>query len=160
MPAIEGDQYLTLGGVVMVVNGRPIYADKVLRRDQNILRQYARQMSFADFQEAAREQIERTIEEMKTTNWKSPPPSERSIPRIFSSPRFSRPNGAKHEIGEAGGSEQVARIRANASGEDFQDQEQDQYHYYLQRALLLQENPAADRHQPRGRTAILPRPYR
>lgn len=133
MPAIEGDQYLTLGGVVMVVNGRPIFADKVLRRDQNILRQYARQLSFPDFQEAAREQIERTIEEMKSDELEIAAAERTLDPKDIQLAKILTAEWAKHEIGEAGGSEQVARIRANASGEDFSDQEQDKYHYYLTR---------------------------
>lgn len=133
LPVIEGDQYLTLGGVVMVVNGRPIYADKVLRRDTNILRQYARQMSLPEFEEAARQQIERTIEELKSDELEIAAAERTLDPKDVQLAKILTAEWSKHEVGEAGGSEQIARIRANASGEDFQDQEQDKYHYYLTR---------------------------
>jgi PPIC-type PPIASE domain len=131
VPPPEGDQYLTLGGVVMVVNGRPIFADKVLRRDVNVLREYARQMSLPEFEEAARQQIERTIEELKSDELEIAA-AERSLdPKDVQLARILTATWSQHQIAEAGGSAQLAHIRASASGESFQDQEQDKYHYYL-----------------------------
>ncbi|HEX4053239.1 MAG TPA: peptidylprolyl isomerase [Tepidisphaeraceae bacterium] len=131
MPVIEGDQYLTLGGVVMVVNGRPIFADKVLRRDINILREYARQMSLPEFEESARQQIERTVNELEGDELEIAAAERTLDPKDIQLAKILTAEWSKHQIGEAGGSEQVARIRADASGEDFQDQEDDKYHYYL-----------------------------
>jgi PPIC-type PPIASE domain len=131
-PSFGGDQYLTLGGVVMVVNGRPIYADKVLRMDANILRQTARQMSMADFQDAARNQIERTINELRDNELEIAAAERTLDPKDIQLAKVLTAQWSKHEISEVGGSEQIARIRAHASGEEFQDQEQDEFRHYLQ----------------------------
>lgn len=132
LPAIAGDQYLTLGGVVMVVNGRPIYADKVLRMDANILRQTARQMSMTDFEEAARNQIERTVGELRDNELEIAAAERTLDPKDIQLAKVLTAQWSKHQISEVGGSEQLARVRAHASGEEFQDQEQDQYRRYLQ----------------------------
>jgi parvulin-like peptidyl-prolyl isomerase len=131
-PSVAGDQYLTLGGVVMVVNGRPIYADKVLRMDANILRQTAKQMSMADFEDAARNQIERTINELRDNELEIAAAERTLDPKDIQLAKVLTAQWSKHEISEVGGSEQIARIRAHASGEEFQDQEQDQFRHYLQ----------------------------
>ena len=132
LPSFAGDQYLTLGGVVMVVNGRPIYADKVLRMDANILRQTAKQMSMADFEDAARNQIERTINELRDNELEIAAAERTLDPKDIQLAKVLTAQWSKHEISEVGGSEQIARIRAHASGEEFQDQEEDQFRRYLQ----------------------------
>jgi parvulin-like peptidyl-prolyl isomerase len=138
-PSFAGDQYLTLGGVVLVVNGRPIYADKVLRMDANILRQTARQMSYTEFEEAARNQIERTIGELRDNELEIAAAERTLDPKDIQLAKVLTAQWSKHQISEVGGSEQIARIRAHASGEEFQDQEQDQFRSYLQQLYYFRK---------------------
>jgi parvulin-like peptidyl-prolyl isomerase len=139
VPSFAGDQYLTLGGVVMVVNGHPIYADKVIRMDANILRQTARQMSMTEFEEAARNQIERTIGELRDNELEIAAAERTLDPKDLQLAKVLTAQWSKHEISEVGGSEQLARIRAHASGEEFQDQEQDQFRNYLQQLYYFRK---------------------
>lgn len=131
-PSIAADQYMTLGSVVVVVNGTPIFANKILRADVDILRGYARQMDIVHFEDAARTQIERTVEQ-QTEDELEVAAAERTLdPKDIQLARAFTQLWSQNQIAEAGGSEQVVRLRAHASGEDFEDQEQDTYRRFLQ----------------------------
>jgi parvulin-like peptidyl-prolyl isomerase len=142
VPTFGGDQYLTLGGVITAVNGRPIYADTVIRLDENVLREKAKQMGLAEFKVIARNLIERTVgtrvdDELEVAA------AERTLdPKDIQFARVLTAEWSEHQVSEAGGSEQVARIRAHESGEEFQDQEKDQYDRYLQELYYFRKiNP-------------------
>jgi parvulin-like peptidyl-prolyl isomerase len=131
-PSMANDQYMTLGSVVVVVNGTPIFANKILRADVDILRGYAREMDITRFEDAARTQIERTVEQ-QTEDELEVAAAERTLdPKDIQLARAFTELWSRNQIAEAGGSEQVVRLRAHASGEDFEDQEQDTYRRFLQ----------------------------
>jgi parvulin-like peptidyl-prolyl isomerase len=131
-PSMASDQYMTLGNVVIVVNGTPIFANKVLRLDVDILRGYAKQMDIIRFEDAARSQIERTVEQ-QTDDELEVAAAERTLdPKDIQLARALTTLWSQNQIAQAGGSEQVVRLRAHASGEDFEDQERDMYRRYLQ----------------------------
>ncbi len=160
LPAIAGDQYLTLGGVVMVVNGRPIYADKVLRMDANILRQTARQMSMTDFEEAARNQIERTIGELRDNELeiaaaeRTLDPKDIQLAKVPDRAMEQAPDRRSGGVG-ATRPRSGAGIRRGIPGPGAGPVPP-----LPSGPLLLSQDHSADRHQPRRRAAILPRPYR
>jgi parvulin-like peptidyl-prolyl isomerase len=132
-PALATDEYMTLGGVVMVVNGTPIYANKVRRLDANILRGYAKQMDLVRFQDAARTQIEKTVEQLKEDELEVAAAERTLDPKDIQIAHALTTLWSQNQIAQAGGSEQVVRLRAKASGEDFEDQEEDQFRSNLQR---------------------------
>jgi peptidyl-prolyl cis-trans isomerase SurA len=126
------DQYMTVGSVVLTVNGRPIYANKVLRLDIDIFREKARELDRARFEIFARTQIERTVEQL-TEDELEVAAAERTLdPKDLQLAQALTHLWVQNQIAEAGGSEQVVRLRAHATGEDFEDVEQDQYRSYLQ----------------------------
>jgi hypothetical protein len=130
-PELGEDEYLTLGGVVAIVNGRPIYAEKVLRRAAPALRSYAKQMGPDEFQVQARQEIEKEISVLGSDELEIAL-AERSLdPKDVELAKGLTAHWAEHEIEEAGGSEQTARLRAHQSGEEFQDQEEDKYYSFL-----------------------------
>lgn len=130
--ALATDQFMTLGAVVRVVNGTPIYANKVLRRDAVILRQLARTRDIDDFEIEARAEIERTINEL-TNDELEIASAERTLdPKDIAIARALTTKWHTEQVDEAGGSEAIARLRAQESGQDFDEQEQDQYRHYLQ----------------------------
>jgi parvulin-like peptidyl-prolyl isomerase len=131
-PDFATDQFMTVGSVVTVVNGRPIFANKVLRLDIDILREKAKEYDRERFKIFARTQIERTVEQL-TEDELEVAAAERTLdPKDLQLAQAFTHLWAQNQIAEAGGSEQVVRLRAHASGEDFEDLEQDQYRYYLQ----------------------------
>jgi parvulin-like peptidyl-prolyl isomerase len=131
-PSIATDQYMILGGVVVVVNGTPIYANKVLRKDIDVLRGYAKQMDIVRFEDAARAQIERTVGELVKDELEVAAAERTLDPKDIQLAHVFTTLWSQNQIAQAGGSEQVARLRAQESGEDFEDQEQDTYRRYLQ----------------------------
>jgi len=131
-PDFATDQFMTVGSVVLVVNGRPIFANKVLRLDIDILREKAKEYDRERFEIFARSQIERTVEQL-TEDELEVAAAERTLdPKDLQLAQAFTHLWAQNQIAEAGGSEQVVRLRAHATGEDFEDLEQDQYRYYLQ----------------------------
>jgi hypothetical protein len=66
LPAIgaSSGQYMTLGGVVADVNGRPIYANRVIALLDVSLRQKARQLDARNYERQAMDDIRRQISEL------------------------------------------------------------------------------------------------
>jgi hypothetical protein len=135
-PSLATDEYTTLGGVVLVVNGQPIYADKVLRLSAPVLRKLAKEMNFYQFEIAARVEIERTISNLKDDELAAAAAEQSLDPKDIQLARALTRLWSQQQVAEAGGAEQAARLRAQESGEDFQDQEQKQYYWYLYRIYL------------------------
>ena len=127
------NQYMTLGGVVAVVNGTPIYANKVLRLVTPILRQYAREMNIDDFEWNARDKIKEQIELLKNDELEVAAAEHSLDPKQIAIAKQLTIQWRTMQIAEAGGSEQVAVARAEQAtpGEDFHDLENDQYRLYL-----------------------------
>jgi hypothetical protein len=138
-PSLATDQYTTLGGVVMVVNGHPIYADKILRLSAPALRKHAKEMDIAQFEIAARVEIDRTINNLMKDELAAAAAEQSLDPKDIQLARSLTRLWSQHQVAEVGGAEQVARLRAQESGEDFQDQEQDQYHRYLYDLYLFKK---------------------
>ncbi|MGD0766926.1 MAG: peptidylprolyl isomerase [Tepidisphaeraceae bacterium] len=138
-PSLATDEYTTLGGVVMVVNGHPIYADKVLRLSAPALRKHAKEMNFNQFEIAARVEIERTINNLRNDELAAAAAEQSLDPKDIQLARSLTRLWSQQQVAEAGGAEQAARLRAQESGEDFQDQEQDQYHRFLYDLYLFRK---------------------
>jgi parvulin-like peptidyl-prolyl isomerase len=130
--AVAPDQYMILGGVVMVVNGRPIYANKVLRTDMDALKKHAKEMDIAQYEDVAREELQRTLDELVKDELEVAAAERTLDPKDIQLAHVFTTMWSQNQIAEAGGSEQVARLRAQESGESFEDQEEDQYRRYLQ----------------------------
>ena len=103
---------MILGSVVVVVNGTPIYANKVLRKDIDVLRGYAKQMDIVRFEDAARAQIERTVEELVKDELEVAAAERTLDPKDIQLAHVFTTLWSQNQIAQAGGSEQVARLRA------------------------------------------------
>jgi parvulin-like peptidyl-prolyl isomerase len=124
---------MTLGGVVMVVNGTPIYANKVLRRVLPTLRQYAREYDPYEFEINARAEIEKEIDNLRRDEIEVAAAEQSLDAKQIGIAKALTMQWRQKQIAESGGSEQVARARAEQAqpGEDFQDIEDDQYSIFL-----------------------------
>jgi parvulin-like peptidyl-prolyl isomerase len=144
-PGIAENEFMTLGSVVIVVNGTPIFANKVLQQDANVLRGYARQMDLNSFEDTAREQIEKTVANLVSDELEVAAAERTLDPKDIQLAHALTTQWSQIQVAEAGGSEQVARLRALESGEDFEDQERDQYRKYLQELYYFKViNPQID----------------
>jgi hypothetical protein len=132
-PVYAENQYMTLGGIVMVVNGTPIYANKVLRRVLPKLQQYAREFDPYEFEINARAEIEKEIEVLRRDEIEVAAAEQSLDEKQIGIAKGLTLQWRKKQIAEAGGSEQVAMARAEQAepGENFQDIENDQYRLFL-----------------------------
>lgn len=131
-PDLATDQFMTLGSVVVVVNSTPIFANRVLEKDAPVLRAYAREMGLVQFEDAARIQFEKTLNELISDELEVAAAERKLDPKDIQLAHALTTFWSENQVAEAGGSEQVARLRAQESGEAFEDQERDQYRKYLQ----------------------------
>ena len=138
-PSLATDEYTTLGGVVLVVNGHPIYADKVLRLSAPALRKHAKQMDIAQFEIAARVEIERTIKNLTEDEVDAAAAEQSLDPKDIQLAKALTRLWSQQQVAEAGGAEQAARLRAQESGEDFQDLEQKQYYWFLYKLYVARK---------------------
>jgi parvulin-like peptidyl-prolyl isomerase len=134
---ISTGQYYELGGVVANVNGTPIFANKLIKVAEPALSAQAKALDERQFRTLANKQLfdpkggtlkalvedqleyaaaernldqkDKDLADMYTTNWRT------------------------EQIRAAGGSEVVARQRATARGEDFDELVQQQYRIWMSR---------------------------
>jgi parvulin-like peptidyl-prolyl isomerase len=138
-PVMATDQYMILGSVVEVVNGTPIYANKILRLDIDVLRNFARQMDRNQFKIAAQYQIEKTLQELERDELEVAAAERTLDSKDIQLAHALTTLWSQNQVAEAGGSEQVARLRAAASGESFEDQEDDVYRGFLQKLYFVRK---------------------
>jgi peptidyl-prolyl cis-trans isomerase C len=125
------DQYMTLGTVVAEVNGTPIFANKVLRRDATVLRELAKDYDIQRFEEAARDRIDKTTDELVYDELEYAA-AERELDKNDKQlAEILTEKWRQRQITEAGGSLEIARRRAAAEGEDFDDRVDDQHRFLM-----------------------------
>jgi parvulin-like peptidyl-prolyl isomerase len=131
-PEMSPGGYMELGSVVAEVNGRPIYANKILRIDAALLREDAKNYSIDQFPIVVHDLL------LKTTNEQIA--DELEVAAADQALDDKDKQVAEHltqqfymsKIQEAGGSLTIARQRALESGEDLDEQVEDEHRHYLQ----------------------------
>lgn len=124
-PVYATDQYMTLGTVIAVVNGKPIYANKVLRESGRTLRDFAREYDRDRFEIAARQEITRERDYLVANELELAAATRNlnSDDRRLAYALATR--WRDHQINEAG-SVEAAEATARAQGKTFEEQEQDE----------------------------------
>lgn len=119
--------YLTVGGVLAVVNGTPIYADKVLARLNKEFIAKAREMSVDDFHAFAEQEIARQLREMIDdelyfgTAYNALNEEDRKWAKAVAM------HVRQKKVTAAGGSVEEARRRASQDGTEFDESLQQDY---------------------------------
>jgi len=137
--ALPGGQYMELGTVVAVVNGTPIFANKVIRRDAAVLGELARQYDLPRFQLAARDRIDKTTQELVYDELRYAAAERTLESKDKELAAILTERWRTWMINEAGGSLEVARRRALAQGEEFNEQVEDQHRFYLVQIYLTRK---------------------
>jgi hypothetical protein len=129
-PVYATDQYMTLGTLIAVVNGKPIYANKVLRESGRTLRDFAREYDRERFEIAARQEIMRERDNLVANELElaAATRSLSSEDRRLAYELATR--WRDHQINEAG-SVEAAQARARSEGKTFEEQEQDQENLFV-----------------------------
>lgn len=124
-------QFQTVGGVVSEVNGYPIYANKVLRSLQSALAAKAPQLSEQQFRAFATSEINRRIMGLQRDELvygaadRNLEEDDRKLAEQLTM-RYRT-----QLITDAGGSVELARMKAGADGLDFDEEVLDQYRRYM-----------------------------
>ncbi len=126
-----GPVYMTLGRVVAVVNGTPIYANKIMHLDIDLFRDKARQVGFTQFRAYVESTVMRTIREQISSEL-----LVAAAERNLSDPQKRQARDLttrwrERQITEAGGSLELARRKATAQGDDFEELVSEQHRIYL-----------------------------
>jgi parvulin-like peptidyl-prolyl isomerase len=123
-------QYMTMGSLIAEVNGKPIYANKVLRECALTLRDYAREYDRDRFEIAARQEIERE-RDVQVANELELAAAQRNLNSDDRQLAYKlAATWRDHQINQAGSIE-AARARALAEGKTFEEEEQDQENLFL-----------------------------
>jgi parvulin-like peptidyl-prolyl isomerase len=124
--SIPTGQYMSLGSVLVQVNGKPIYADKVLQALDADLGAKAREMNERDFRRAAASEIETEIVSQIRSELYFAAAMEALTPEEKSMADDVTMQWQQKQIAYAGGSIEEAKNRAAAEGYPFDQQVADQ----------------------------------
>jgi parvulin-like peptidyl-prolyl isomerase len=151
--SLASGQYMSLGGVVAEVNGSPIFVNKVLQLVAPTLRNDARQMALEQFTAAARSQVLRAIQVLES-NELAYAAAEHNLEDSDKKLVTDLTTAYRQQlITLAGGSVEVARRKAAANGDDFDELVHDKYRetmirlYYQRKYFPLAEPSAQEMRQ-------------
>lgn len=148
-PGVSSGVALLVGGVVCEVNGKPIYADKVLASLSKVLAAEAKQRDERRFRAFAQGVIEEQVKAFIRDELEFAVADKNLDPREKEAAREYTARWRKQQITLAGGSVERAKARAAADGQDFEQLVQDQFRknmvgIYLTKKVLPQAQVRAD----------------
>lgn len=123
--------YMTVGGVVAIVNETPIYANQILNPLNRELTVKAGEMNENEFRDFAEREIDKEVNELVEDQilfaraYNALNEDDRKLAKIIVE------RVRQDRITAAGGSVEQARRRSLEDGEDFDDWLNDQYHQYV-----------------------------
>lgn len=141
--------YMTIGGVLVEVNGQPIYADQVLRDLERELASKARAMDEEQFRKVAQQEIADQIQ-WAVRNELVFAAADRSLDqREHDFAENLTANWRQEQITAAGGSLEVARHKAREQGRELEDLVKEKYRdfvvrLYQQRSIYPRIQVTAD----------------
>lgn len=126
-------EYMTLGAVVVTVNGNPIYANKLLSDIAPVLRVKARELEAADFQHVVEDEVDKQAKVLVRTELEFAAAQRNLDEHDRKLADQLTMHWREEQITAAGGSVEQARSRAKADGRDFDDLVQEQYRVEMRR---------------------------
>lgn len=142
-------QYLTLGGVVAMVNETPIYANKVLKTLDPLLSAKAKELDLEHFRTAATSEVGRQVQEFIRAEVEFAAAQKNLAADDRKLADFLTMQWRQRKVTDSGGSVQLARKRAQAEGTDFDEMCQEQYRLlmtqiYYQKKVIPRIQVTAD----------------
>jgi parvulin-like peptidyl-prolyl isomerase len=128
----EGE-YMTLGAVVVTVNGNPIYANKVISDIAPVLSAKARELDLQSFQAVAEDEARKQIQVLERTELEFAAAQRNLDQHDRDLATQLTEQWRQQQITMAGGSLEQARSRAKADGRDFDDLVREQYRVEMRR---------------------------
>jgi parvulin-like peptidyl-prolyl isomerase len=124
---------MTLGAVVVEVNGDPIYANKILGDITPILAAHARESTEEQFHALAREEVQKQTEVLIQTELEFAAAQRNLDTKDQKLADELTMQWRDQQVTQAGGSIEAARARALADGRDFDDLVKEQYRVEMRR---------------------------
>jgi parvulin-like peptidyl-prolyl isomerase len=124
-------QYLEVGGVVMDVNGTPIYANKVLQLLDPVFAAAASQYDRETFRRFAAMKIKKQVEELRDEQLEYAAAERKLDQKDKDYADMLTMEWRRTQINDAGGSLSVARRRAAEHNENFDDQVAQEYRVWM-----------------------------
>jgi parvulin-like peptidyl-prolyl isomerase len=126
-------EYMTLGAVVVTVNGNPIYANKVLSDIAPVLAVKAREVDSSRFQGVVEDEVQKQLSVLVRTELEFAAAQRNLDEHDRNLANQLTMQWREQQITQAGGSVEQARSRARADGRDFDDLVQEQYRVEMRR---------------------------
>ncbi|HYO11009.1 MAG TPA: peptidylprolyl isomerase [Tepidisphaeraceae bacterium] len=130
-PGASSGQYLTIGGVVMEVNGTPIYANRVLALVEPVLAARAKDLDEQRFRRVASDEITKQVYALRNLELEYAAAERNLDQKDKDLAEALTMQWRKRQEIAAGGSSEVARQRAAARGEDFEDLVRQQFRVFM-----------------------------
>jgi parvulin-like peptidyl-prolyl isomerase len=131
-PVVGQGVYMTLGGVVAIVNDKPIYAQQILNPIDRELTVKARQLAPREFEQFAVQEIGAQFEKLVSDErdfalaYRALSEDDRKLALAI------MVHARQERINKAGGSVELARQQSLDAGEDFDDALNQEYHTLIQ----------------------------
>jgi parvulin-like peptidyl-prolyl isomerase/predicted small lipoprotein YifL len=126
-------EYMTLGAVVVTVNGNPIYANKVLSDIAPVLVVKAKELDPDRFQSVVEDEVQKQLSVLIRTELEFAAAQRNLDEHDRKLADQLTMQWRQQQITDAGGSLEEARSRSKADGRDFDDLVQEQYRVEMRR---------------------------
>jgi len=127
----QDPSYFVMGGLVAEVNGVPIYASKILHLNALSFQKEARDLDFNRFRQRVKMVVDGTIDEQIHTELLVAVAKRTLANDDLKLADMLTYMWRQRQITDAGGSEELARRRAEAGGQTFAEQAEDQHKQIL-----------------------------
>jgi parvulin-like peptidyl-prolyl isomerase len=136
---VSSGQYYAIGGVVGIVNGTPIDANKVIKMAEPVFAARAKELDERQFRALVLQEIKKQILELRDLQLEYAAAERKLEQKDKDLADLLTAQWRQKQITAAGGSEAVARQRAAARGEDFDELVQQQYRTWMARIYYEKE---------------------
>jgi hypothetical protein len=126
-------EYMTLGAVVVTVNGNPIYANKLLSDIAPVLKVKARESDQVQYQSIVQEEVQKQLQVLIRTELEFAAAQQNLDEHDRKLANDLTVQWKHDQIIKMGGSLEQARAQARADGRDFDDLTQEQYRVEMRR---------------------------
>ena len=131
--ALSPGEYMTLGAVVVEVNGNPIYANKILGDISPLLAAHARESTEDQFHALARDEVAKQTDVLIRTELEFAAAQRNLDSKDQKLANDLTMQWRDQQITQAGGALEAARAHALADGQNFDDQVKEQYRVEMRR---------------------------
>ena len=133
LTGVSAGEYMTLGAVVVEVNGDPIYANKILGDISPVLSVRAREVNSDQFRTIVRDEVSKQVQVLERTELEFAAAQRNLDTHDRQLADQLTMQWREQQVTQAGGSIETAKARSLADGRDFDDLVKEQYRVEMRR---------------------------